>query len=129
MIQECKNCLNLETAFLAARRDPHYSLHDTYNLMRELYEQKKLMLYMSDCSFEGFFSEIDLEKQFTYNVYLKCLKCKKIYRLGVCIRGVPLYEILNEAPNKNDFKRLCLRDNKIFYEEKPGKSSHGTINK
>lgn len=43
-------------------------------------------------------------------------ECKKVYRLGVCIRGTPLYEVLNIEPDKEEFKRLCLRDNKIFYE-------------
>lgn len=117
MIKECKNCLKLKEAFDAARHNPHYSLHDTYDLMRELYEQKKLMLYMSDCSFENLLSEIDMEQQFTYNVYLKCRKCRSVYRLGVCIRGVPLYEIISGKPDKKEFKRLCLRDNKTFYEE------------
>ncbi|MBD5552639.1 MAG: hypothetical protein HDQ96_15980 [Lachnospiraceae bacterium] len=119
-MKECRNCLKLKEVFDSAKRNPHGSLDTAYLVMRELHEQKKLTLYMSDCSLENWNEEISMERHFTYNLYMKCRKCKKVYRLGVCIRGKPLYQVLLTEPDKNELKRLCLRDGKIFREEKTG---------
>lgn len=116
-MRECKNCLKLKEFFDVAKHNPHGNLRSAYDLMRELYNQKKITLYMSDCSFENFLEEIHLEKHYTYHLYLKCTRCQKIFFLGVCIRGVPLYETLDREPDKEKFKYQCLRDNMIFYEE------------
>lgn len=114
-MKECKDCLKLKTAFDNAKYNPHEALRDTYILMQELYNRKKLTLYMSDYSFENWDEEIRLEQHLTYNLYLKCRKCKKIYYLGVCVRGTPIYRILDVKPSKMKFWYMCLRDNKKFY--------------
>lgn len=115
-MKECKVCLELKTAFYDAKCDPHKNLHHTYDLMRKLYDQRKLALYMSDCSFENWYEELEMEIHYTYNVYLECRRCKRVYRLGVCIRGAPVYEVLDKRPDKNEFWRRCLRDHKKFYD-------------
>lgn len=40
---------------------------------------------------------------YTYNVYLKCRRCKRVYRPGVCSRGAPIYEVLDARPDKMNF--------------------------
>lgn len=115
MAKVCKECQKLKNAFIDAKSNPHGKLRQTYDIMRELYDHKKLILYMSDCSFKNWWAEISLEEQYTYNIYLRCRKCKKIYHFGVCIRGTPIYRILNEKPGKMKFKCMCLRDGKKFY--------------
>lgn len=115
-MKKCECCCTVEDKFKAAVHDPHMKLVSTYNLMRELYRQQKLLLYMSDCDFEKWFEEVKLEKHYTYEAYLKCGGCGKIYHFGVCIRGEPVYEVLDWEPDKEEFIYQCLRNGKQFYE-------------
>lgn len=112
---ECACCSKLKKQFDIATKKPHDELQRTYRLMRKLYDQQNLVLYMSDVPFESWEEEVRLEQHYTYYTYLKCRDCGKIYFLGVCIRGVPKYQVLEWEPDQEEFICGCLRDKKEFY--------------
>lgn len=106
----CKYCYDLERIF-------NHQWEPTYKLMKKKYFEGKLKLYMSDCSLVHFIEELQMEQHYTYYLYLECVKCHKIFELGICVRGSPLYKIYeNERPSKEKFRFLCIRDNRNFFD-------------
>lgn len=115
--RECDNCLEMKKIFAEAKSNPHKELVYVYNYLKERYDNHLLKLYFSDCSFDDFLEEIYEEKQFTYYVFMQCPKCKTVFKLGVCVRGTPLYEICSELPDIAKLRENAYRDKKKIYLE------------
>ena len=68
--------------------------------------------------FEHFFKELCEEKHYTYDIYMQCCECERIFELGVCIRGCPVYKVLDEKPDINKLAGMARMDKKqCFYDE------------
>ena len=107
----CKNCYPLRKNF------GKQSWKQTYELMKKMYYDKKLNLYMADCSLDHFLEEISSESHYTYNIYLECTNCGIVYHLGICIRSSsPLFKIYETKPSKEKFRYICIRDNRNYFD-------------
>lgn len=113
----CKNCIDIQNKMTAATLEPHKSLLETYYLLKQMYDAKKLYLVIADYKFDNFIEEVFDELHYTYVAILQCPKCKTYFKLGVCIRGVPIYEIFKEKPDLQQFADMAKRDKKIIYIE------------
>lgn len=111
----CDNCSDIQKKMLSAKLDPHKLLSTTYTLLKEEYSEGKIVLCISDNNFENLMDEVAEEKQYTYNTYLKCPKCNKYYYLGICIRGTPIYKIMDTPPDEKEFVHMAMRDKKTIY--------------
>lgn len=49
--------------------------------------------------------------------YLQCPKCKMVFELGVCVRGTPVYKVLNVQPEVDKLREVAFRDNKKVYSK------------
>ena len=111
----CMNCQEMQNDMLHAMKNPHVMLEPTYQKLKSMYEAKKLELVISDCSFKHFMEEVEQERHYTYQAYLKCPECDTFFQLGVCVRGTPLYKIANTKPDIKKFEEIAKRDNKTIY--------------
>ncbi|MBQ8728655.1 MAG: hypothetical protein IJY83_09260 [Oscillospiraceae bacterium] len=114
----CEHCKKLKDIMEVAETKPHEYLRIVYDQMYEMYKNKNLKLYFSDCSFEHFFKELCEEKHYTYDIYMQCCECERIFELGVCIRGCPVYKVLDEKPDINKLAGMARMDKKqCYYDE------------
>ena len=109
-------CHKVIKQFEWANKDSHHRLHETYELLKKMHDEGELILIASDYPFDDFSKEISEEMHYTYSAYLKCPHCGKIYRLGVCVRGEPLYRKVEEA-DVEKFHQICQRDKREVYSD------------
>ena len=107
----------LTMLFKEAEKDPHSYVEPVYSLLKKMYLEGSLTLYMADYRFLDFDQEVSNEYQFTYNAYLKCRNSDRVYYLGVCIRGVPAFKIYDTLPDIDAFKEQTLKNRRAFYSE------------
>ncbi|MCQ2554625.1 MAG: hypothetical protein MJ171_03115 [Clostridia bacterium] len=107
----------LTLLFKEAEKEPHSYVKPVYDMLKEMYLDGKLALYMSDYRFLHFDEEVSNEHQFTYNAYLKETESNRVYYLGVCIRGVPSYKIYDALPDIEKFRELTIKNRRTFYSE------------
>jgi len=91
----CKNCDIVDSCFTGAKSNPHLNLVPVYSLLSVLVKRKQLEIYAGDCPFEDMMNVLNEEKHYTVCFYLKCSKCGRIYFLGTCIRGKPVYRAVD----------------------------------
>jgi len=113
---QCANCTCVKEMFVDAK-EKRLGVKEVYDFLFELYKEKRLTVYMSEFPFESFWDEIMKEVYFSYRAYLKCPQCNRVFYMGVCVRGTPVYDVLYTMPDKAQFKSMCIRDGKRFYEE------------
>ena len=115
---ECSNCKEMQADMINATKDPHGMLIPTYEKLKRMYENNKLKLVISDCSFEHFMQEVAEESHYTYQAYLQCPECGAFFQLGVCVRGTPLYKVTNCPPDMEKFIDIAKQDRKVIYRGK-----------
>lgn len=96
----CAYCDDVERGFKRAKLDPHKNLVPVYNLLADLIKRNQLKIYAGDCPFEEMLTVLDAERHYTVSFYLRCLKCKRIYFFGACIRGTPVYKFVENIGNE-----------------------------
>ena len=111
-LNKCDACFELNELFEISNKEENLSSRirkseEAYEIMKKLKENSVLDFYMSDTKFDKWKDEICEEKRSDYNLYMQCKKCKKVYRLGVCVRGRPLFKIFDTPPDKQEFKERC----------------------
>ena len=52
-------------------------------------------LYAGDCPLEEAEKHLWEEKHYTVCHYIKCTKCNRYFFIGACIRGTPIYKLLD----------------------------------
>ncbi|MDD4124714.1 MAG: hypothetical protein PHW77_03155 [Eubacteriales bacterium] len=112
---QCEKCRIIRDMFYRADKNPFKLFNETYVFMKKMYIKGDLNLYVSDCSFENMMEEVSEELFYTYNAYLQCTDCARVFRLGICIRGIPLYEVLESPPDINKIIQSAKRDGKELY--------------
>lgn len=120
MIEEkCQNCTKLEELFEEANEVSykHDYVRIIYDYLKRMYDERKIDVYMADYYFPNFYNELSRESQFTYKAYLQCVNCKKIFLLGVCIRGEPMFKVLNNQPDYEEFKQLTKKCKRTYYSD------------
>ena len=117
---KCLTCNKLSKVFNT--KDKEYGIvdlinkgWDAYDVMKEMKEKDSLDFYMSDTPFEKWIEEIEEEKRYDYNIYMQCKECKRVYHLGICIRGTPRFEIFDNPPDKEEFKEKCKTLKRAYY--------------
>ncbi|WP_432650129.1 hypothetical protein [Huintestinicola sp.] len=118
----CNNCSDIQdimnSAALVSKKsalDGLYALKETYPLLKNAYQSGRRVLYMSDCNFENLMEEVGWERYYTYLTYLKCPKCNKYFYLGICVRGRPVFKIMDNPPDKDIFCKSAEREEKRIY--------------
>lgn len=98
MDNNCKNCKCLCREMMTARKSKEHwkAWKQPYQTMKAMHSENRINLIKSNCSFEKFIEEIGAETQYTYDITLQCASCGKTFRLGICVRGTPVYEINNQ---------------------------------
>lgn len=103
MDNNCKNCECLCYEMIAARKsEEHWKAWEKpYQMMKAMHSENSIKLVKSNCSFENFIEEIGTETQYTYDITLQCSSCGRIFRIGICVRGTPVYEIDGQRLEKS----------------------------
>ncbi len=112
----CDNCIKLEDVMRHGSYDPFGSTEKVYDFMYDMYKKGELSIYFADCSVDNFFEELSKEEHYTYSIYTRCKKCKRIFLFSVCTRGTPAYKVVEE-PDIEQLKRVAQLDKKTIYCE------------
>lgn len=115
ILDNCINCKDIKLEMLKNNGDSHKRLGYIYHKLKQMYDDNKLQLVISDCSFENLMEEVSKEEQYTYRTYLKCNECETYFYLGICIRGCPVYKVTSCLPNIQEFIEMSERDGKKLY--------------
>jgi hypothetical protein len=97
----CETCCFIETVFKAAQAAPYESYLPVIKMLEAMARQRRIILYAGDCKVEDTEYILTEEKHYTVCHYFKCCNCEAYFFIGACIRGIPIYIILD---NLNDEK-------------------------
>ena len=103
MDNNCKNCEYLCYEMIAARKSAEHwnAWEKPYQMMKAMHSENRIKLIKSNCSFENFIEEIGAETQYTYDITLQCSSCGRTFRMEICVRGTPVYEIDGQRLEKS----------------------------
>lgn len=102
----CNECHTIEVKFNAATKDTHKSYVPLLNFLQSLEEQNRIELFAGDCLLGEAIEVLYEEKHYTVCHYLKCTYCGQIFFFGACIRGTPIYRVVDNIANENLSNRI-----------------------
>jgi len=69
-------------------------------LLKAAEEQNEIQLIAGDCPIDEVFAHMEQEEHYTISHYFQCKFCSKYFFIGACIRGYPIYKILDALENE-----------------------------
>lgn len=102
----CTNCEILKAAFAGAKSEPHLNYLPIHSLIMAMLKQRRLELYAGDCPFDKMTEILESETHYTVCFYFKCPECDTFYFFGACIRGEPIYKVINDISAEEPGKML-----------------------
>ena len=102
----CSTCEFIQDVFEAAKKDAHYTYGPVVMLLREMEQQQRIELFAGDCPIDEISSHLNAEIHFTVRHYFKCTSHERHYGeryfyIGACIRGAPIFNILDNLAGEN----------------------------
>jgi len=97
----CEKCYVLKELFKAAESNSHQNYIPTLSFIQEMTRQDRIELFAGDCPLEEVEKHLSEEIHYTIQHYFKCKSCKQYFFIGACIRGMPVYEIMDNIKNIN----------------------------
>lgn len=114
----CSDCAPL--AVLFERSAPKRSADVYFDIIRELTEMEKrgvIELYAGDCPLGKAAEVVESELLYTVYHYVRCKKCRAIYKLGVCIRSTRLVAEKIGHKKEDCMERLLKGRYGVYFEE------------
>ncbi len=96
----CNNCNIIKTLFHSAKENPHENYIPVLRFLEGMETEKRIELFAGDSLLRYSLEVLNSEKHFTVCHYLKCPQCGQIHFLGACIRGIPLYKVIDNIDNE-----------------------------
>ena len=97
----CDKCYILVKIFEAADSNPHSNYLPIISFIEKMIHQERLELYAGDCPIEEVQRILMEESHYTIRHYLKCKTCNQHFLIGACIRGTPVYRIIDKISGEN----------------------------
>ncbi|MDV3426203.1 MAG: hypothetical protein LIR50_03300 [Bacillota bacterium] len=112
----CDKCYILTELFKAAESNSHQNYIPTLSFIKEMIKQGRIELYAGDCPIEEVEKNLNDEIHYTIRHYFKCKTCDRYFFIGDCIRGVPVYKIIDNIKTVN-FDNMLWGRYGTLYEE------------
>lgn len=113
----CNNCDIVKAAFTGAKKEPHLNYLPVHAMLSAMLKQRRLELYAGDCPFDKMTEILESETHYTVCFYLKCTECAAYYFFGACIRGAPVYKVIDDISTVDLDKQLWGREGTYFRKE------------
>ena len=113
----CNKCDLVKAAFAGAKNEPHLNYLPVHAMLSALLKQHRLELYAGDCPFDKMTEVLESEAHYTVCSYLKCTECDTFYFFGACIRGAPIYKVIDDISAKELGKMLWGTEGTYFRRE------------
>ena len=97
----CENCKYLIAMFEAARLSPHFSYLHMLSLLESQEKNRWILLEAGDCPTSEAVRCLEAERHYTIRHYFKCVTCFRYFYIGACIRGTPVYQVLDDLEQEN----------------------------
>ena len=97
----CEECNIINIIFDVAIQGRHKNYYPTLQSLEALEKQKKIELFAGDCQLSEALNILKSEQHYTVCHYLKCSKCDQFFFLGACVRGTPIYKLIDNVDNEN----------------------------
>ena len=97
----CKECDIIQALFTAASKSPRNNYYPTLKFLVALEKQKRILLYAGDCTLSDAIKVLETEQHYTVCHYYKCIGCSQVFFFGACIRGTPIYKMIDDAEDVN----------------------------
>jgi len=101
----CKKCSVISSLFDVAGDNPHINYMPTVMFLQGMEKNEVIELYAGDCLLRDTLNVLYEEKHYTVCHYLRCKECSKVFQLGACIRGTPIYKQI-DIINKDHIDKL-----------------------
>lgn len=113
----CKNCDIINHTFQGAASNPHQNLFPVYTMLLTLKQSNRIEVYAGDCAFEDMMQVLGEETHYTVCFYLRCPDCDTYYFLGACIRGTPIYKVIDDI-SQEKIEHLIWGREGVYFEQK-----------
>ena len=110
----CKKCSIINALFDAAGDNPHTNYKPTIMFLDGMEKNEVIELYAGDCQLSDTLSVLYEEKHYTVCHYLKCRECGKVFFIGACIRGTPIYKKIDDIDREHLDKLLWGKQGTMF---------------
>lgn len=115
----CDICYFISSVFEAARKEKLHAYMPVLMLLRELEKQKQIVLFAGDCPIDEVSFHLGEERHYTIKHYFKCVTHSRFsndqfFLIGACIRGFPLFQVLDTLKNENLPDTLWGRTGSMF---------------
>lgn len=114
----CELCAGIRAAFENAQKDAHRQYRPTLEMLGKLEQQGCAELVAGDCPVNQAGAELNSEQHYTVCHYFRCTACGRYYFIGACIRGVPVYKVLDSLQDEKPENLLWGRYGTLFEEKK-----------
>lgn len=112
----CKTCNFIDVIFNSAKFDAHSNYYPILKLLEQIEKQKRIELIAGDCFIEEVPEVLFREEHYTVCHYFKCSNCDTYIFIGACIRGTPIFKLLNKIDS--DFPKLLWGTVGSYFENK-----------
>lgn len=92
----CEQCQIVSDRFIQTRNKFHKDYNAVLGLLEELEKAGRIELLAGDCLLKDATEALDSEQHFTVCHYLKCRQCGQVFFFGACIRGAPIYKLIDD---------------------------------
>lgn len=114
----CNICEIVKAAFAGAKAEPYLNCLPVHALLSALLKQGRLEIYAGDCRFDEMRDVLEKETHFTVCFYFKCPECGEFYFFGECIRGTPIFKVIDDIGKVNIDSMIWDREGTYFQKER-----------
>ena len=82
------------------KKDPHKNYTSVLNFLSDLESKDKIELFAGDCQLQEALDVFYSERHYTVCHYLRCTQCSQMFFLGACIRGTPIYRLIDDIESE-----------------------------
>jgi len=97
----CNKCNVLKELFKGAESNSHQNYLPVLAFIKEMVRQRRIELFAGDCPLEEVEKQLYDEINYTIEHYLRCKSCNQYFFVGACIRGMPIYKVMDNLNNIN----------------------------
>jgi hypothetical protein len=92
----CENCYVLKELFKAAESNSHQNYIPALAFIKEMVNQRRI-----ECPLEEVEKYLSEEIHYTIRHFFRCRSCQQYFFIGACIRGMPVYEVIDKISKVN----------------------------
>lgn len=110
----CGICSDISSMFLNAVGDNVSEYIKIIDRLQIEYDSNHLWIIAGDCPLSDAAKYLENEEHYTISHYLQCRECSQYFFVGACIRGIPVYKLLETLDNENIESKLWGQFGKRF---------------